>query len=242
MTFDFLLILCLISALYASVGHGGASGYLALMAIYAFAPEEMKPTALMLNLIVAGVAFLQFYRKGHFNTRVFMLLAVASIPAAFIGGFIQLDPFFYKRVLGLLLILVVLRMAGILGIVENKSQRVPKAGLALIIGGVIGILSGMIGIGGGIILSPLIILLGWASVKETAGISALFIWVNSLSGLSGHMVSGSALSWDLLPAIGMVLIGGLIGGYVGSFQYGNKTLKIALSLVLAMASVKLIIL
>ncbi len=229
----------LVSALYASVGHGGASGYLALMAIYGFAPETMKPSALILNLFVAGISFVQFYRKGHFRSNFFIPFAVASIPCAFLGGMIQLDSFWYKKILGVLLVFAVLRLLGVFGQraeVKNEIRWIP----ALLAGGAIGFFSGLIGIGGGIILSPVILLLGWADVKQTAAVSALFIWINSLSGLFGMATVGLAITPEIIPFIVTVIIGGSIGAYLGSFKWNYRVLSYCLSFVLALASIKLI--
>ncbi|REE05616.1 sulfite exporter TauE/SafE family protein [Marinoscillum furvescens] len=240
MEYSLLIILFVVSVLYASVGHGGASGYLAVLALYGFSPAWMKPTALLLNLFVAGIAFWQFYRNGYFKRDLFLLFAVTSIPAAFVGGMIDLDPVLYKKVLGVLLVFAVLRLSGIFG-EPVDGQKDIHGPLALIIGLVIGFFSGMIGIGGGIILSPVIMLLGWAKAKQTAAISALFIWINSLSGLAGSAVTGISVGWEVMPYIAVTLIGGLLGGYMGSFKTSDRTLKYVLSAVLALASLKLII-
>ena len=235
----FLLILLIISALYASVGHGGASGYLALMALYSFPSIVMRPSALLLNLFVAGIAFIQFYRAGHFTIKLFLPFAIGSVPLAFLGGTIVLDPTVYKIILGILLLVAVLRLLGIFG-KSNENITDVKIWPALLIGAAIGFLSGLIGIGGGIILSPIILLFAWGNVKETAAVSALFIWINSLAGLIGMGKNGFEFSIDILPYIAMVVIGGFIGAYLGSFKWNLRILRYCLSFVLILASIKLI--
>ncbi|MEX0998045.1 MAG: sulfite exporter TauE/SafE family protein [Flavobacteriaceae bacterium] len=238
-TILFLALLFVAAFFYASVGHGGASGYLALMALFSFAPETMRPTALVLNIFVSGIAFYQFYRKGYFQWKLFWPFAIASIPAAFIGGLITVDEQIYKRILGILLFFAIARFMGF-GTNEDKSPKKQLLLLSLSIGAVIGLFSGMIGIGGGIILSPLILLLGWANLKQTAAISALFIFVNSVSGLAGLVSQGvqfNALMWTML---GVAFVGGLLGSYFGANKFNSNKLKYALSFVLLIASVKLI--
>lgn len=236
----FYAALFVLALLYASVGHGGASGYLALMALFTFAPEVMKPTALLLNLFVASVAFVQFYRGGFFQWRIFLPFALASIPFSFLGGLISLDPQVYKKILGLLLLIPVGRF---LFLKEEKTiaSRSAPLVLSLVIGGIIGLLSGMIGIGGGIILSPILLLFRWTNQKETAAISALFILVNSVSGLAGQLTKGITFSADMISYVLVAFAGGLCGAYLGSFRFPQTTLKYVLSLVLAVAAVKLLL-
>ncbi|TDN86362.1 hypothetical protein DET49_11522 [Salegentibacter sp. 24] len=236
----FLFILVMVSFMYAVVGHGGASGYLALMAICAFPVSFMKPTALVLNVVVSAVAFL-FFRKGNFNRRLFLWLVLGSIPAAFLGGYLSIPAQYFKLILGGFLLIGALRISGFFG--KEKSRIVqPKLLIVIIAGMIIGLLSGMIGIGGGIILSPLIVILGWGTMKEAAAISALFILVNSLAGLTGFFVQGGfipAESFWLLPA---VLLGGSLGAYFGSQRISALSLRYILSGVLALACLKLVIL
>ena len=236
----FMLLLPVVAFLYSSVGHGGASGYLALMALFSFSPAVMRPTALLLNLFVAGISFIYFYKNGYFKWRLFYPFAIASIPASFIGGYLSVDPVLYKRVLGVLLIFAILRM---LIQKESASKSSPNnTFLALIIGMIIGFFSGLIGIGGGIILSPVLLLLGWADIKQTAAISALFIWVNSLSGFSGLLVGGVQLSGGYALFILLALAGGALGAYFGSGKRVNqKSLRYTLAFVLLLASIKLLI-
>tara|TARA_R110002072_G_scaffold72354_3_gene173037 strand:+ start:10675 stop:11412 length:738 start_codon:yes stop_codon:yes gene_type:complete len=239
-TILFLTLLFSAAFFYSSVGHGGASGYLALMALFSFPPETMRPTALVLNIFVSGIAFYQFYRKGYFQWKLFWPFAVTSIPAAFIGGLITVDEQIYKRILGILLLFAIARFLGF-GTNEGKNPKKQLLLLSLLIGAVIGLFSGMIGIGGGIILSPLILLLGWANLKQTAAISALFIFVNSVSGLSGLFLQGvqfNVLMWTMLS---VAFVGGLLGSYFGANKFNSKKLKYLLSFVLLIASVKLIL-
>ena len=235
----FLIILPIVAFLYASVGHGGASGYLALMAIFSFAPETMKPTALLLNLFVAGIAFYHYYKAGHFNKKLFMAFAMSSIPLAFLGGMIELDASIYKKILGVLLIFAILKMLNVFG-KEGAFIKDVKLWQGLIVGGVIGFFSGLIGIGGGIILTPIILLLHWGRMKEAAAVSALFIWVNSASGLAGQFISGNTVSSQSFVLVAVALFGGFIGSYYGSKKFGNKFLRYMLALVLIIASVKLL--
>lgn len=234
----FLLLLPVVAFLYASVGHGGASGYLALMAIFSFAPETMKPTALLLNLFVAGIAFYHYYQAGYFNKKLFLSFAVASIPLAFIGGMIEVDASIYKKVLAVLLIFAILKMLNVFG-KETEHVKNVKLWQGLLIGGVIGFFSGLIGIGGGIILTPVILLLHWGKMKEAAAVSALFIWVNSAAGLIGQMSSGVEISSQSFILVAIALIGGFFGSYYGSKKFNNALLRYMLAFVLVIASIKL---
>lgn len=189
----FCLLLFLVACMYASVGHGGASGYLALMAIFSMSPEVMKPTALLLNLFVSMVSFIQFYRGGHFNLRLFWPFALTSIPFPFLGGLVVVDGTIYKHILGILLLIPITRFLFFKNI-EVKDLKKSNVGLSLVIGSAIGFLSGLLGIGGGILLSPIVLLLRWADQKQTAAISALFIFVNSLAGLAGQLIKGVQFS------------------------------------------------
>jgi hypothetical protein len=235
----FYLLLFFVAFLYASVGHGGASGYLALMALFNIAPEVMKPTALLLNLFVAGTAFIQFYRGKHFIWKIFLPLALASVPLAFLGGLITVDAADYKKMLGLLLLIPIARFLFFRNIPVDQLKK-SSIGLSLVIGGVIGLLSGMIGIGGGIILSPIILLLKWTTQKQTAAISALFIFVNSFSGLSGQLTRGIHFSPDMLAYVAVAFAGGLGGAYFGAHRFRQDVLKYLLAFVLIMASYKLL--
>ena len=226
----FLLILPIVSFLYASVGHGGASGYLALMALFSFVPETMKPTALLLNLFVAGVSFYYYYKAGHFNKRLFLVFALASIPLAYIGGTITIDASIYKKILAVLLIFAILKMLNVFGKESDNTTSV-KIWQGLITGGLIGFFSGLIGIGGGIILTPLILLFHWGNMKEAAAVSALFIWVNSAAGLIGQLQSGITV----VPAAFLLVAIALIGGIQ------NKGLRYILAFVLLIACAKLIL-
>ncbi|MFT7626741.1 MAG: putative membrane protein YfcA [Ulvibacter sp.] len=234
----FLGLLPIIAFLYASVGHGGASGYLALMAIFSFAPETMKPTALLLNIFVAGIAFYHYYKAGHFNMKLFLSFAITSIPLAFIGGMIEVDASLYKKILALLLVFAILKMLNVFG-KESTLIRDIKVWQGLVLGGLIGFFSGLIGIGGGIILTPVILLMHWGKMKEAAAVSALFIWANSVSGLIGQVTSGISIGTETLVLVSIAFIGGFIGSYFGSKKINNQLLRYILAFVLTIASVKL---
>ena len=234
----FYILLPVVAFLYAAVGHGGASGYLALMAFFSFAPDFMRPTALLLNLAVSLIAFIQYYRQGHFDWKLFWPFALASIPAAFIGGMLVVDAVVYKKVLAVLLLFSVIRLIGF-KTQEAKTESHPQVLIALVIGAVIGLLSGMIGIGGGIILSPVILLLHWADMKKTAAVSGLFIFVNSLAGLAGLFTKGIQLESQMIWMLLIAFAGGAVGSYFGAGHFENKKLKWILALVLLIASVKL---
>ena len=234
----FLIILPVVSFLYSSVGHGGASGYLALMALFSFAPESMKPTALLLNIFVAGISFYYYFKAGHFNKKLFISFAIASIPLAYLGGTIDVDASIYKKILAVLLIFAILKMLNVFGKESDNTKQV-KLWQGLIVGGIIGFFSGLIGIGGGIILTPVILLLHWGKMKEAAAVSALFIWVNSAAALIGQLSSGVSLKKDAFVLVAIALIGGVLGGYYGSKKINNQRLRYILAFVLIIACAKL---
>lgn len=235
----FYFLLLLVAFLYASVGHGGASGYLALMAFFAIAPETMRPTALVLNIFVSLIAFTQYYRNGYFKWKLFWPFALASVPAAFIGGLIAIDIGLYRKILAILLLFPIIKLAGVKFQTERTIIEL-NIFMALGIGAVIGLFSGMIGIGGGIILSPVILLLHWADMKHTAAISALFIFVNSIAGISGILLSDFHFKNDIGIMIFITFAGGLAGSYFGARKFESVLLKRILAIVLFIASVKLI--
>jgi uncharacterized membrane protein YfcA len=236
----FILLLFVVAFLYASVGHGGASGYLALMALFSMSPAFMKPTALLLNLFVSLSAFILFYRGGHFKWKLFLPFALASVPLSFLGGMIALDAEVYKKVLGALLLIPVIRML----FFPNASEQDLKegsTGLSVLIGAVIGFLSGLIGIGGGIILSPVLLLLKWTNQKQTAAISALFIFVNSLAGLGGQLSKGLNVESGMFMYAGIAFVGGTLGGWLGASRFNQQILKYLLAAVLLLAALKLLL-
>ena len=235
----FPALLFVIAFLYASVGHGGASGYLAIMAIFSFSPDIMKPTALMLNLFVSLVSFVQFYRGGHFKWNYFWPFALASIPASYLGGRLSLDHEIYRTILGVFLVFAVLRFVFFKN-TKAAQLRQPNIGLSLVIGGLIGFLSGLLGIGGGIILSPIILLLKWTDQKQTAAISALFILVNSLAALAGLMSKPITFSADMIQFVVLAFLGGLCGAWFGAIRLPQHILKYILAVVLALAAYKLL--
>lgn len=232
-------LLFLVAFLYASVGHGGASGYLALMAIFSIAPEVMKPTALLLNLFVSLTSFIQFYRGKHFLWKIFLPLALASVPMAFIGGLVVVDGTIYKKMLGVLLLIPVARF---LFFNNTPASELKKSSpvLSLFIGAAIGFLSGLIGIGGGIILSPVLLFLKWTDQKQTAAISALFIFVNSSSGLAGQFTKGIHFNADMAWYVAIAFTGGLFGAYFGALRFKQTILKNVLAVVLLLAAFKLL--
>ncbi|MEY2835250.1 MAG: hypothetical protein RLZZ557_912 [Bacteroidota bacterium] len=236
----FILFLFVVAFLYASVGHGGASGYLALMALFSMSPAFMKPTALLLNLFVSLSAFILFYRGGHFKWKLFLPFALASIPLSFVGGMIALDADVYKKILGALLLIPVARMLFLPNAPENELKE-GRTGLSLLIGAVIGFLSGLIGIGGGIILSPVLLMLKWTNQKQTAAISALFIFVNSMSGLAGQFSKGIAFEPGMFVYAGVAFAGGTLGGWLGAGKFNQQMLKYLLAVVLLLAALKLLL-
>jgi len=199
----------------------------------------MKPTALLLNLFVSLTSFIQFYRGKHFNWKIFLPFAIASVPMAFVGGLITVDADVYKKILGLLLIVPITRFLFFRNI-KVKELKKSNLYLSLLIGAAIGFLSGLIGIGGGIILSPVLLLLKWTDMKQTAAISALFIFVNSLSGLAGQLTRGINFSADMYAYVVVAFVGGVCGAYYGSLKFQQNILKYMLAIVLMVAAYKLL--
>lgn len=241
MTAELILIVLavfVVAVLYSSVGHGGASGYLAVMALFAVAPEVSKPTALILNLFVASIAFVQFYRAGNFDWKIFLPLAIGSIPMAFVGGMIHLPTFIYKLILGAALILAAIRLA--INLKSESEIKSPPVWICLLIGAGLGFVSGLIGIGGGVFLTPILLLMNWTETKKAAGISALFILVNSISGLLGNYAQVLQIPSTVYFWIAAAVIGGIIGSTLGSFKFNSLTLRRVLAVGLLIAGVKLI--
>jgi uncharacterized protein len=234
--------LILVAALlYSSVGHGGASGYLAAMALFGMTPTVMKPTALVLNIIVAAIATIKFYRAGCFDRSLFWQFAIGSIPCAFLGGAIVIPAHFYRPIVGLVLLYAAARLGFTSGSYQPQKVSAIPIWLAIGLGMAIGLLSGLTGVGGGIFLSPLLLLMGWATIKQSAGVSAAFILVNSISGLLGHLTKFPTLPSSLWLWSICAAVGGWIGAEYGSKQIGGKLLQRLLAVVLAIAGLKLIL-
>jgi uncharacterized protein len=240
MDINLLLVFTLfvIGFLYSSVGHGGASGYLAVLSIFSIPVADYKPLILVLNIIVASMGFIQFTKAGYYRWKLCWPFLLTSIPMAFIGSQMPVKGDLYNLLLGVALIIPVIRLLGFTP-VEKIERKEVKLTIALFSGIIIGFLSGMLNIGGGIFLSPLLILLAWANAKEAAAASAIFIVLNSLSGLLGHPgnihLDSSSAAWFL-----SALCGGIAGAYWGSQRFHLITVRYLLTAVLAIASVKLI--
>ena len=239
------LLMFAVALLYSTVGHAGASGYLAAMALFNTPPSLMRPTALTLNIIVATVGTIRFLRAGFFSWRTFWPFAVASIPASFLGGWLPLPASVYKGLVGAVLLYSAVRLFFSAKRADTQETKLAPVGLALILGAAIGFLSGLTGVGGGIFLSPLLLLMGWAETKQTSGVSVTFILVNSIAGLLGHGLFNHLEALETLPHEAFVWAPAvLVGGWIGT-ELGTRRLPVAgirrwLSVVLVLAGLKLL--
>lgn len=242
MTLIVALLMGAVALLYASVGHAGASGYLAVMALLGVAPIVMKPTALVLNIIVSLIAVVHYYRAGAFSWRIFLPLALTSVPCAYLGGYLSLPVYWYKPIVGLVLIYAV--FYSFRRSYQTSSNEIKSvAPLTLgIVGAVLGLLSGLTGVGGGIFLSPLLLRMNWAPVRVISGVAAMFILVNSVSGLLGVLSHHPALSPNLPYWVCAVMVGGFIGAHLGSKRLNNALIQRVLAVVLLVSGLKMILL
>jgi uncharacterized protein len=228
----------LVALLYSSVGHAGASGYIAVMTLFGLSPQVIKPTALALNILVASLGSWQFYRARHFSWSLFWPFALLSVPLAFVGGYLNLPTRVFKVLVGIVLLFSAVRL-----LVRPPSDQLatpPSRPVALSVGAGLGLLSGLTGTGGGIFLTPLLLLMRWARTKTAAATSAFFILVNSLAGLLGNVSSTKSLP---IPAAGLAvaaLVGGGVGSYLGSRRFSHVAIKRLLALVLLIAGTKLL--
>jgi uncharacterized protein len=228
----------LVAFLYSSVGHAGASGYIAVMTLFGVAPMVIRPTALVLNILVASIGTLQFWRAGHFSWKLFWPFALLSIPAAYLGGYLQPS----ASILRILIGIVLLFSAGRLVIRRSDPPQTfpPSRSVAISVGAALGFLAGLTGTGGGIFLTPLLLFCQWAHIRQAAAVSALFIWVNSIAGLVGYFTKVRSI-----PSLGPILaaaaiIGGSIGSHLGSRRFAVRAISLFLAAVLLIAGTKLI--
>jgi len=230
-----------VALMYASVGHGGASGYLAVMALFSLEPAALKPTALLLNIVVAGVGSYLYLSARQFSWKVFWPFVVTSIPMSYLGGTFHLPPEYYRPLLGLVLFYAAWRLFARKNRGDFEPTPPPRT-LAMLVGAVLGFASGLIGVGGGIFLSPLMILLGWARVREVSGIAAMFILVNSVAGLLGHLGSLQHIPEYAPLLAGVALLGGSIGALCGSRHLPVKMILQAMAGMLVLAGGKMFLL
>lgn len=227
------------AALYASVGHGGASGYLAAMALVGVAPEAMRPAALALNVLVAGIGTVAFARAGRFSWAHLWPFAALSVPLAFVGGAASLPPGLYRPVVGVVLLYAAIRL--VRQPTEAGETRPLPVAVALAAGAAIGLLSGLVGVGGGIFLSPLLVLARWVDVRTASGVAAAFILVNSVAGLLGQATQGASFP-PSLPALAVAAVaGGLVGAELGSRRLPAPAVRRALAVVLVVAGLKMVL-
>lgn len=226
-----------VALLYSSVGHAGASGYIAVMTLSGLAPDVIKPTALTLNILVATIATYQFWRAGHFSWKLFWPFAVLSMPLAFFGGYINLPVPAFKISVGLVLLASAARF-----LVKPPAEVIahpPSKPVAIATGGALGLLAGLTGTGGGIFLTPVLIFLRWSATRTASAISALFILCNSITGLLGNLTATQHLPAVAAPLAGAAMIGGLAGSHLGSRELPVVAIKRLLALVLTIAGFKL---
>lgn len=231
----------LVSLIYSSVGHGGASGYLALLSFFAVSHHEMATSALCLNLLVAGMAFWSFFRASYFSRKLVWPFTVTSVPFAFIGGFLKVPIGGYSLLLAGVLFFASWRLIFKFDRNASKVLHPPSFIWSLVLGGAIGMLSGIVGVGGGIFLSPLMLLFHWADTKHTAAASTAFIFINSLAGLLGKFASHQfQLSPMVVYMVAAAFLGGIIGSRLGANHFSGKWLKRILAAVLLVAALKLL--
>ncbi len=234
-------LMAVAAALYSSVGHGGASAYLAIMALFSVAPETMRPTALALNLVVAGLGTARYWLRGQVNFGLLLAFAATAAPAAYIAGGIHLPPHYYRPLVGALLLAAAIRLFWSPRRLAWRDVRAPSLLVTLPAGAALGFLAGLTGTGGGIFLSPLIILFAWETPRHTSGIAAGFIFLNSAAGLLGNLASVRSVPAEMPWLLGAVAAGALLGTWLGVEKLPRERLLQALGLVLTLAGVKLIL-
>jgi uncharacterized membrane protein YfcA len=245
------LAVAAIAMLYASVGHAGATGYIAALGLAGLPPEVIRPTALVLNLIVAGIGTVQFVRAGHFRGDLFGPLAAASVPVAAIGGGLTLPTAAFEAVLGFVLLFAAIRIGWEAVGPQADSSRTsagPDVGrrqsipTLMTIGALLGLASGLTGVGGGVFLTPLLLTLRLANARQVAAVSVVFILVNSAAGLAGWLASGRSLAAIDARVLAAAALGGLVGSHLGAVRLPMPVIKLVMAVVLAVASVKLLVL
>ncbi|HEU0207936.1 MAG TPA: sulfite exporter TauE/SafE family protein [Candidatus Udaeobacter sp.] len=232
------LAIGVIAFLYSSVGHAGASGYIATMTLFGIAAPVIRPTALILNILVASIGTFQFWRAGHFSWRLFWPFALLSIPFAYLGGYLQPSASVLRVLIGVVLIFSAARL--VFRRTDPQQISSPTLPVAIGAGAGLGFLSGLTGTGGGIFLTPLLLFCRWAHIRQAAAVSALFIWVNSIAGLTGYFTKVHSI-----PSLGFILaaaaiIGGIIGSHLGSRRFAVRVISLLLATVLLIAGIKLI--
>ncbi len=229
----------LIAFLYSTVGHAGASGYIAVMTLWGIAPTTIRPTALVLNILVASIGAFQFWRAGHFTWKLFWPFALLSVPAAYFGGYLQPSASVLRILIGVVLLFSTVRL--VLRRSDPPETFAPSRPMAISVGAGLGFLSGLTGTGGGIFLTPLLLFCRWAHIRQAAAVSALFIWVNSIAGLVGYFTKVHSI-----PSLGFILasaavIGGFVGSHLGSRRFAVRAISLFLATVLLIAGTKLIL-
>ncbi|HJW38626.1 MAG TPA: sulfite exporter TauE/SafE family protein [Candidatus Udaeobacter sp.] len=227
-----------IAFLYSSVGHAGASGYIAIMTLFGIAPTVIRPTALVLNILVASIGTFQFWRAGHFSWKLFWPFALLSIPAAYLGGYLQPSASILRILIGIVLLFSAARLVFRRG--DPAQTFPPSRPVAVGVGAALGFLAGLTGTGGGIFLTPLLLFCRWARIRQAAAVSALFIWANSIAGLFGYFTKVHSV-----PSLGLILataaiIGGIVGSHFGSRHFAVRVISLCLATVLLIAGTKLI--
>jgi len=242
MPIETLLFICvailIVAFLYSSVGHAGASGYIAIMTLFGLAPAVVKPSALVLNILVASITTWQFWKAGHFSWKLFWPFAISSVPCAFLGGYLNLPTHIFKIIVGIVLLYSAARF--LIKPKPDAETHIPTKPIAISVGAGLGFLSGLTGVGGGIFLTPLVILMHWARTKTASAVSALFILANSIAGLLGNFASTKQLPFFALPFALAAILGGSVGSYLGSRRFSPIFIKRLLAVVLIIAGIKLI--
>ncbi|MEH2551644.1 putative membrane protein YfcA [Bradyrhizobium sp. AZCC 2262] len=238
---ELLLSACMFmgAALYTSVGHAGASAYIALMALFGVAPAVMRPTALALNILVAGFTSFRYLRADLFRWRTLWPFLLGAVPLAFVGGAIQLPGAYYKPIVGVVLLLGGARFLWPKELKTNRELHDPPVWIGVLCGAGIGLLSGLTGTGGGIFLSPLVLFLGWSETRKASGVAALFILCNSVAGLLGNVAIVKALPAEL-PIYAIAVVLGAIVGTTFGIRFAVPMILKALGAVLIIAGLKLI--
>ncbi len=226
------------AVLYTAVGHAGASAYIAVMTLFGVSAGVIKPTALALNILVSGLIAFRYVRRGYFNRQVALLVLAGAIPAAFVGGYIQLPGHYYKPLVGVVLLLAALRLLTVPKTETYATATPPGTAVGVSAGAVIGLLSGLTGTGGGIFLSPLLVFRRWTTLKQASGTAAVFILANSTAGLLGNVSSVRSLPAELPVYGAAVLLGALVGSQLGLARFDGRALRRCLAAVLLVAAGK----